>query len=129
MELKITSNDRESIDFLRKFIFENNDSIFAEEEYEHSDGYNKEPVVIGIILALGTAKAFDMISQMFESYQRYKTERLKILSTSGQNNNSDSIKMHISKNDKILVISEADFKNCKSLDELEKKFKEKFKEK
>lgn len=124
MELKIKSNNQESMEFIRNILFEKQNDLLVEEEYDHSDGFCKEPVVIAIILALGTAKVFETISQMFESYMKYKTEKIKLLSASDQKHNEklEPLKVQLLKDNKVITIDEEDFVKIKSFDELKKKF-------
>lgn len=78
MELRIYTKNSDAMDFFRRFTFENKDDFVVDEEYEHAEGYNKEPTVVAIIIALGTAGVFKSTVKMFEAYMKYKTEVHKI---------------------------------------------------
>lgn len=125
MEIKIQSNSQESIEFLRNYLFENEKEISVEEEYDHSPGFNKEPIVISIIIALGSAGVFTAIHKMFESYLNYKNDRLQIISEHEKHyleqknlHERELLKLSIDKNGKKIEMTEGDFIKIKSLDEI-----------
>lgn len=125
MTIKIQSEDQESIEFLRKYIFENEKEIYVEEEYDHSPGLNKEPVVISIIIALGSAGVFTAIQEMFKAYLNYKKDKLQILvdqnkHTLEQRNSKEIelLKLQIIKESKMLEMNENDFLKIKQLEDL-----------
>jgi hypothetical protein len=128
MEIKIKSSSQESMDFLRQFLFENEKEISVEEEYDHTPGFNKEPIVVSIIIALGSAGVFKAVQKMFEAYLKYKTEKLQILSNQEKHSleqknqrERDLFKLIIYHNETALEMSEHDFMKTSNIDELKRK--------
>jgi hypothetical protein len=71
MELKIEGTPEELSDF-QKFAYERGDDVILDEEYAQSPGYNKEPMIIALIVSLTPISRL-----LIREYFKYRTERLK----------------------------------------------------
>jgi hypothetical protein len=71
MEVKIEGTPEELSD-LQKFAHERGGDIIPDEEYAQSPGYNKEPLIIALIISLTPVSRL-LIREFF----KYRTEKLK----------------------------------------------------
>ncbi|MCB9746815.1 MAG: hypothetical protein H6755_00225 [Candidatus Omnitrophica bacterium] len=127
IELIIKSNDKNSLMELKRIIYSQKLDLLIEEEYDHSPGYNKEPITITIIATLGAAGAFTAAYKMFDSYMKYKTEKLKIETEKEKHELTENLKheralleLEVINNEKSVKMNEDEFLRLKDLKELEK---------
>ncbi len=78
MELKIEMQTTEMLTEFRKFLFEKDKDIIVYEQYDHEPGFNKEPVVTGIIIALGGKKLLVSLQKIIKDFFDYKNEKQRI---------------------------------------------------
>jgi hypothetical protein len=77
VSLKIEMNNYEDLEEFRNFLYEEDAEMTPLEMYDYSPGFNKEPIVISIILALGGKEIVKRLQQIMDKYFAYKTEKLK----------------------------------------------------
>lgn len=71
MEVKIEGTPEELLS-LQKFAYERSNDVLLDEEYAQSPGYNKEPLIIALIIAITPVTRL-LIKEFF----KYRTEKLK----------------------------------------------------
>ena len=71
-QLKISMNSKSQLQDFREFAFNYNNELEFQEVYEHSIGFNKEPEIIEIIIALGSAGIFVAVKDLIKAYWEHK---------------------------------------------------------
>jgi len=101
VELKVEFADPDELSKFREFLFSQDPEIVPFEIYSHAPGFNKEPIVISIIIALGGEAIFKSLKKIIKEYManklltkqennRHQEEMLR-LSIKNENNDFKSI--------------------------------------
>jgi hypothetical protein len=77
LTLKIESTDPNDLVELQEYILAELPEVFINETYKHQPGFNKEPILVSIIIALGGKKILDSVRVLISSYWKHKLETLK----------------------------------------------------
>ena len=75
MKLKIESSDPQELLDFQEFIYSRSSEFEYDEEYKHSPGFNKEPIVVAIIVALGGPVILKTVQTLIKEYFEYKKKK------------------------------------------------------
>lgn len=74
MEIKFECSDPETLSELHKQIYNRNPEIEVTEAYQASPGFQKEPLVVAIIVSLGGPAIVKAIKEVIKEYLSHKRE-------------------------------------------------------
>ncbi|KAF2328093.1 hypothetical protein [Flavobacterium ginsenosidimutans] len=74
--LKIEADSNYLKEF-QQFLYDNDPDLIVNETYKHETGFNKEPVITSIIIALGGSKVLSSVQGILRTYTDHKESMLK----------------------------------------------------
>jgi len=77
LTLKIEAESPEDLIELQEYILENLPDLMITETYGHAPGFNKEPVIASIIIALGGKKILIAVQGIIKSFLEYRLKSEK----------------------------------------------------
>ena len=75
-KLKITFESQQDYTDFLKFALEKDESLTFNELYEHHAGAHKEPIIIGVITALGGASILKSVQGIIKEWLAFKKSKL-----------------------------------------------------
>jgi hypothetical protein len=96
-KLKIVlCSQEEYVDFL-KFAYSKDETLIFNEEYKQQIGAHKEPMIVAIIAALGSAGVFKLVQSIVREFLVYKEKKMDHeLNMTKEKNRSDENKLELS---------------------------------
>jgi hypothetical protein len=126
MELIIELKSNELLDQFRQYVYDQDSELVLFEHYDYTPGFNKEPVVVAVIAALGGPVVMYQITKIIQSFLNYYKEKNKDtiegkLKTDKQKQDfiKDLFSLKIKNAESVKSISTEDFTNCE-FDDLKK---------
>jgi hypothetical protein len=77
MELIIEMETSELLDEFRQFAYDEEKELVIFEQYDHTPGFNKEPVVVAVIVSLGGPAVLSQLTKIIQSFLNYYLEKHK----------------------------------------------------
>jgi hypothetical protein len=77
MKIKIEMSDPKSLQEFQEFVYEKEPELMVDEVYDMTPGFNREPIAVAVIIALGGPVILKTVQTLIKEYFKYKREKEK----------------------------------------------------